>query len=193
LTDQSQSQPPLLEPSLTDGDVGEQKPSNPLLILGARWERLAIAAAVVFQLLVLVGMILGRTIPYIGSRSVLLQVVPVDPRDLFRGDYVTLGYDISLPRNGNFQLGEVVFATLVPDADGRHYHAGQFLHNPPTSGLYIQGTIQGLGRATYGIESYYVQEGTGHDYEVAVSNRRLWAEIVLDGQGRPSLQRLVIE
>ena len=146
-----------------------------------------------FQLLVLVGMILGRTMPYIGLRSILLQVVPVDPRDLFRGDYVTLGYDISLPRNGNFQPGEAVFATLVPDADGRHYHAGQFLHEPPTSGLYIQGTIQGFGRATYGIESYYVQEGTGRDYEEAVRNHRLWAEIVLNGQGRSSLQRLVID
>jgi uncharacterized membrane-anchored protein len=193
LTDQPQSQPPLPEPSLTDGDVGEQKPSNSLLILGARWERLAIAAALVFQLLVLVGMILGRTMPYIGSRSILLQVVPVDPRDLFRGDYVTLGYDISRPRGGNFQPGEAVFATLVPDADGRHYHAGQFLHEPPSSGVFIQGTAQEFGSATYGIESYYVQERTGHDYEAAVRDHRLWAEIVLNDQGRPSLRRLVIE
>jgi uncharacterized membrane-anchored protein len=51
----------------------------------------------------------------------------------------------------------------------------------------------GRGRATYGIESYYVQEGTGHDYEQAVRSRRLWAEVALDGAGNPALRRLVIE
>jgi uncharacterized membrane-anchored protein len=39
----------------------------------------------------------------------------------------------------------------------------------------------------------YVQEGTGHDYENAVHNRRLWAEIALDGRGTPARKRLVIE
>ena len=83
--------------------------------------------------------------------------------------------------------------TLVPDADGRHYHAGEFLIEPPASGVFIRGTAQGYGRATYGIESYYVQEGTGHDYENAVRNRRLWAEVALDRRGDPALERLVIE
>jgi uncharacterized membrane-anchored protein len=193
LADQTRLQSPDLEPSLADGEIGAKKASTPLLIPAARWERPAIAAAVAFQLLVLVGMILGRTVPYFGGRSVLLQVVPVDPRDLFRGDYVTLGYDISRPHGGNFQPGQTVYAMLIPDTDGRHYHAGPFLHEPPASGVFIQGTAQGMGLATYGIESYYVQEGAGHDYEDAVRNHRLWAEIVLDGQGKPSLRRLVIE
>src|SRR3989344_3670842 len=30
-----------------------------------------------------------------GGQEVLLQTVPVDPRDIFRGDYVTLRYEIS--------------------------------------------------------------------------------------------------
>jgi uncharacterized membrane-anchored protein len=29
------------------------------------------------------------------GREITLPVKPVDPRDIFRGDYVTLGYDIS--------------------------------------------------------------------------------------------------
>ena len=55
------------------------------------------------------------------------------------------------------------------------------------------GRSQGNGRATYGIESYYVQEGTGHDYEAAVRNRRLWAEVALASDGAASLRGLVIE
>ena len=174
---------------MIDGDVGAKKLSLPL---PPRCERIAIVAAVIFQFVVLVGMILGKTVPYVGARTVLLQVVPVDPRDLFRGDYVTLGYDISRVV-GNFRPGEPVYVTLVPDANGLHYRAGAFSHQAPASGVYIQGTASGYGRASYGIESYYVQEGTGHDYEAAVRSRRLWAEVALDGQGRPALRRLVIE
>ena len=163
------------------------------LAFSPRLDRVAVAAAVVFQLFILVAMILGRTVPYVGAQTVLLHVEPVDPRDLLRGDYVTLGYAISRIPAGNYQAGQSVYVTLVPEADGRHYRAGSFLVEPPASGVFIRGTVQGHGRATYGIESYYVQEGTGHDYENAVRNRRLWAEVALDGRGNPALRRLVVE
>ncbi len=47
------------------------------------------------QLVVLIGMIVLRSIPYFGGQTVLLQVQPVDPRDMFRGDYVVLSYEFS--------------------------------------------------------------------------------------------------
>ena len=138
-------------------------------------------------------MILGNTVPYMGGRTVLLRVVPVDPRDLFRGDYVILGYDVSRIPYGKFQPGDPVYALLAPDDDGRHYHAVEFLNSPPAGGVFIRGTAQHIGQAAYGIESYYVQEGMGHDYELAVRRRGLSAEIALDGRGRPALRRLIIE
>jgi uncharacterized membrane-anchored protein len=138
-------------------------------------------------------MILGRTVPYVGAQTVLLQVVPVDPRDLLRGDYVTLGYAFSRTPPGKYQPGQAVFATLVPDNDGRHYRAGEFLYTSPTSGIFIRGTEEAHGRATYGIESYYVEEGKGHDYERAVGERRLWAEVAIERGGNAVLRRLVVE
>ncbi len=180
-------------PALTADEVGAAKAPSGLFAFSPRVDRLAVAAAVVLQLFVLVAMILGRTVPYLGARTVLLKVEPVDPRDLLRGDYVTLGYDISRTPLGKYDAGQSVYVTLVPEADGRHHHAGEFLGEPPASGVFIRGTAQGNGRVTYGIESYYVQEGTGHDYEDAVRNRRLWAEVALDGRGNPALRRLVIE
>jgi len=195
LADHPEFQPtvPELEPSVTDSEVGAIKASGGLLALGPRFNRLALAAAVVFQLLILAAMILGRTVPYLDAQTVLLHVEPVDPRDMFRGDYVTLGYAISRNPGPPLETGQSVYVTLVPETDGRHYRAGEFLTNPPGSGVFIRGTAQGYGRVTYGIESYYVQEGTGHDYEKAVLNRRLWAEVALDRQGNPALRRLVIE
>jgi uncharacterized membrane-anchored protein len=180
-------------PFLTDPDVGVTKAPIVPLTFGPRFDRLALAAAVVFQVSILVAMILGRTVPYVGAQTVLLRVEPVDPRDMFRGDYVTLGYDISRTPPGKYEPGRPVYVALVPEAGGRHYRAGEFFAEPPASGVYIRGTAQAHGRANYGIESFYVQEGTGHDYEHAVRNRRLWAEIALDGRGTPALERLVIE
>jgi len=195
LTDhlESTSSVPDFEPSLSDGDIGAKPGVSAPLASTPRFERLAITAAALFQLLVLVTMILGRTVPYVGAKTVLLRVEPVDPRDLFRGDYVTLSYAISRTPGGKYPPGQPVFVTLVPDADGRHFHPGEFLLEPPASGMFIRGTAKGYGRATFGIESYYVQEGTGHDYENAVRTRRLWAEVALDRHGNPALRRLVIE
>jgi hypothetical protein len=191
LPDYLESPPPAAEPELSladDSDVGvKQSAAAP------RFERAAIIATVVFQLLILVTMILGRTVPYMGAQTILLQVEPVDPRDMFRGDYVTLGYAINRIPPGMFQSGQPVYVTLVPDALGRHYRAGPFVLGPPPSGVFIRGTAVDAYRATFGIESYYVQEGTGHDYEKAVRTRNLWAEVALDRQGNPSLRRLVVE
>jgi uncharacterized membrane-anchored protein len=195
LPDYLESQPPVAEPelSLTDTDVGAKKAVSAPLASAPGFERVAIVAAVVLQLLILVTMILGRTVPYLGAQTVLLHVEPVDPRDMFRGDYVTLGYSFNRIPSGIFQSGQPVYVTLVPDADGRHYRTGQFLVEPPASGVFIRGTAQSANRASFGVESYYVQEGTGHDYENAVRRRSLWAEVALDRQGNPSLRRLVIE
>ncbi len=178
---------------LTDSEVGPMKTSNAVLASNPGLNRLALTAAVGLQLFILVAMILGRSVPYIGAQSVLLLVEPVDPRDLFRGDYVTLSYAFSRIPQSTFPPGQPVYVPLVAEPDGRHYRSGGFLHTAPASGLYIRGTAQSNGRATYGIESFYVQEGTGHDYEAAVRTRRLWASVAIDKQGTPSLQRLVIE
>jgi uncharacterized membrane-anchored protein len=58
----------------------------------------ALSTAVVptaLQLVILVGMIAVRAIPLVTGQIVLVKVQPVDPRDLFRGDYVILSYDFS--------------------------------------------------------------------------------------------------
>jgi uncharacterized membrane-anchored protein len=180
-------------PSLRHTEGGATKAPRAPLVSAPRFERVALTAAVGLQLFILVAMILGRTVPFLGAQSVLLLVEPVDPRDLLRGDYVTLGYSINRIPAGIYAEGDAVYVTLVPEGGGPHYRAGQFLTQPPASGVFIRGTAQSRGWATYGIESYYVQENTGHDYEQAVRSRRLWAEVALAGGGKPALRRLVIE
>src|SRR5262245_51439719 len=58
-------------------------------------ERPVLLAAAGFQVIFLAAMIVLRAFPLLTGDAILVRVVPVDPRDLFRGDYVTLGYEFS--------------------------------------------------------------------------------------------------
>jgi uncharacterized membrane-anchored protein len=182
--------------AIADDEVGPLKSANP----GSGRERALILGAVLLQFVVLVVMITRNTVPYLGAQTILLRVVPVDPRDLMRGDYVTLSYDIS--RMSPAMVGGVtngdtsnrkVYVSLEPEPDGKHFKGSAASFTRPSAGPYIQGTIAGGGRIKFGIESYYVQEGKGHDYEKAVLERRLSAEVILGYDGLPNLRGLVID
>lgn len=171
-------------------------------------ERWVFLCAAAFQLLVLTGMIAGNALPHWGSRVILLRVVPVDPRDLFRGDYVNLSYEISRPPSGPSEglqtspaltdrrdwQGREVYVTLAPDADGEHYHASRFSTAvPPPRTLFIAGTVTDRFRITYGIESYFVEEGEGKKYEEAIREHRLSAEVAVNSKGQAQLRGLRID
>jgi uncharacterized membrane-anchored protein len=164
-------------------------------------ERLLLLAAAGFHLVVLVGMIVWRMIPLWTGTTLLVRVEPVDPRDLFRGDYVTLGYEFSrVPPQGIEGLsdpyaaaGRTIYVTLVPEPESKHWKAEKMSVHQPAGGTYLRGRVNNYGRIEYGIESYFVQEGKGHDYEKAVRDRRLFAEIAVTASGAAALRRLVIE
>ncbi|RUY82729.1 GDYXXLXY domain-containing protein, partial [Mesorhizobium sp. M7A.F.Ca.CA.001.10.2.1] len=60
-------------------------------------KRLVISALVLalVQIGFLSWIIAGRAAILRNGKEVLLKIEPVDPRDLLRGDYIILGYDIS--------------------------------------------------------------------------------------------------
>src|SRR4029078_8389557 len=67
--------------------------------------------AALIQVALLGAMVFDRVQILRGGTEVKLQTRPVDPRDLLRGDYVVLGYDISQLPSG---------ALLNPPASSRH-------------------------------------------------------------------------
>lgn len=160
-------------------------------------QRPGVLVAVAAQFLVLCGMILMQMIPHLSGTTVWLKVAPVDPRDMFKGDYVILSYRMSQSSNAggwisadDVPAGTAVYVTLVPDDDGIHHRADQYLTVPPSSGLYIKGTRQSWNRIEYGIESFYVQAGTGLDYEQAARTGTLSAEVAIGGDGQAGLKQL---
>ncbi len=133
--------------------------------------------------------------------EIKLKVQPVDPRDLFRGDYVTLGYDlnnvtVTRPEDGEavFHKGEIVYLKLAR-RDGVWQPAG-LINRKPDTGMYLRGRVQRAApenyRIEYGIESFFVPEGTGKPYEDAVRRDRLWAVINVGAGGTAKLKRLEV-
>jgi uncharacterized membrane-anchored protein len=153
---------------------------------------------VVVQLLVIVGMATGRELTLRGDRDVTLQTVPVDPRDLLRGDYVILEYEIStVPAHRADPLflerGDTVFVELVPR--GNIWVAGR-VTGQPQEGLdpSIRGTVVRVGpetiRVRYGIEQYFVPEGRGHVVERAAD---VDVVVAIDGNGRAVIRHLIVD
>jgi uncharacterized membrane-anchored protein len=169
-------------------------------------ERKVLLVTVAAQLLILVGMIAMRAVPLVTGQTVLVRVVPVDPRDLFRGDYVILSYEFSrVPPQGVEGLsviergklpkweGRTVYVPLVRDTNGVHWRAEKVTVVKPASGPFLKGHMRSHGSLEFGIEAYYVQEGTGRVYEQAIRDRRLSAELAVTSSGQAALRALRIE
>jgi uncharacterized membrane-anchored protein len=167
-------------------------------------EKGVLALGVVVQLAVLGSMVGTRLMIYATGEVYYVRVQPVDPRDLMRGDYVILGYEFSrIPHDGRADwVGNVgdargfrdrdVFVTLIPEGDRKHSRADRFSLSPP-DGAFLRGRINDWGQITYGIESFFVQEGKGRVYEEAVRSGRLTAEISVKADGTAALRQLHVE
>jgi len=169
-------------------------------------ERKILLVTVAAQLLILVAMIALRAIPLVTGQTVLVKVAPVDPRDLFRGDYVILSYDfsrvsqeeidgLSAEERGSWKKleGRAVYVPLVPDSNGVHMRAGKVTMAKPAAGLFLKGDMKRYGSMEFGIEAYYVQEGTGRRYEQAIRDRQLSAELAVTSGGQAALRGLRID
>lgn len=136
---------------------------------------------------------------------VLLKTRPVDPRDLLRGDYVILNYDISSIPRDKFQppltnaltYNERVFVVL--EQNGEFHEAAFASLNPPQPGtgqVVVAATVDWSQRSDeganvplrYGLERFYVQEGTGNpageltvEAVVPASGQALIKQVFVDG------------
>lgn len=158
-------------------------------------EKSVLLAGFGLQLVILLGMTTLRAYALVRGDIYFVRVQPVDPRDVFRGDYVILGYAFSrLPTelwgDPQAQDGRTIYVELVPEGDGKHWRAGRYSFVPPGNGPYLRGKIVGSGRIEYGIESFFVQEGKGRRYEQAVRTGQLTAEIAVAPDGQAVLRNL---
>ncbi|MBI4197557.1 MAG: GDYXXLXY domain-containing protein, partial [Chloroflexi bacterium] len=144
--------------------------------------RLAFAAIVLFQLLFLAGLAAYNEVTLRTGTVVVLQTVPVDPRDLFRGDYVVLRYEISRldfvpPPYLNVRVfsapGQTAYVLL--EQQGEVWKPRAVARDATAQwDVFIRGTVTRIENpqtpvtvveVEYGIENYFVPEGTGGEIE----------------------------
>lgn len=137
------------------------------------------------------------------AREIVLPITPVDPRDLFRGDYVRLSYEISTLDShlliwapGDPRRPKNVFATLEADVTGKWRVVAVSLNLPnnlATNQIAIAGRLNQRQpySVSYGIERYYVPEGTGDDLEKLARDKTLSAVVAIDTRGRAAIKGLM--
>jgi uncharacterized membrane-anchored protein len=113
------------------------------------------------------------------GQLILLETQPVDPRDLLRGDFVRLNYKISdVPRErffappltGDVPSGTAVYVAVAPAGTNDFYQlarASTEWFTPASNEVVLRGTVAqswrtGSIHVEYGLEQYFVAEGTGH-------------------------------
>lgn len=155
----------------------------------------------IFWLILILGFVAIKEFTLQTGEEILLKTRPVDPRDLFRGDYVILSYDISrldlssLESDASeFKENDKIYVALAI-VDGYGTAKGVF-RQKPTEGLFLKGTVQedstDILPVEYGIESYFVPEGEGREIERA---RRgdLDVKVAIDKNGNVGIKNLILE
>lgn len=107
------------------------------------------------------------------GKSVILKTVPVDPYDMFRGDYISLRYDISTIRtNKKFEHDQTVYVALRQDGsiwvvrdvaastNALDLRPGEVLLTGRVDYAYERDV-----QVKYGIEQVFIKERTGSEIE----------------------------
>lgn len=178
----------------------------------ARRSLLLAVLVALLQVAFLGWMIAGRAAILRNGQEALLKVQPVDPRDLLRGDYVWLGYEISsipaklvtnLPSGGAALDEGPIFVRIGKDADGywraRSATLGAPAAAPAAGELDIRGTVSALWQVdansslsvNYGIERYYVPEGEGLQIQKDMNVRSFGIVVALGPDGTPQIKALM--
>lgn len=156
--------------------------------------------------------IAGRAAILRTGKEVLLKVEPVDPRDLLRGDYVALGYDISrIPTRliANIPAGQTrsddtpITVRLSKGVDGYWQASAAWLGTAPGAAPADQADIAGhissgwdLTPGTtvtvdYGIERFYLPEGEGVPIQNDMRVRPFGIRVALNGSGQAQIKALM--
>jgi uncharacterized membrane-anchored protein len=165
--------------------------------------------AFIVQAALLSWLVAGRAMLLANGEEVTLAVRPVDPRDLLRGDYVILSYQIStLDQNSlggdrDFMADEPIYVTLAPQGDVWVASAIHKTMPRDAKGPVIRGTVGRVTAAaancpapcpqygvTYGLEKFFVPEGEGRALEQLRNEEKLTADVAIGRDGVSALKRL---
>nr|WP_315519674.1 GDYXXLXY domain-containing protein [uncultured Campylobacter sp.] len=164
--------------------------------------------AIIFQILLLIAMLAYVLMPLYLGKEIKVRVNLYDPRDIFRGNYVSLSYDFSnLQRykfyektgmeidvyDGNFTKNDEIYAILKQDANAT-YAFDKFSFTKPKDALFLAGKFDGYSFVKYGIEEFYMPTKKAQQTEQEMLDQDVDAVAVLMvmDDGRARLKDLII-
>lgn len=168
---------------------------------------LAVAFVALVQTAILAHIVYGRVALLRDGREIVVEVIPVDPRDLFRGDYVILGYgfgrisDVQAPEGT--RRGDTVYVTLRPTGP-EQWEAVRITPDPVApddeTNVMLKGIVSYVSWGArpqvsirYGIESYFVPEGTGRALEKKVREKKISVVLAVGSSGDVAIKSLVVD
>ena len=179
-------------------------------------------------LAILAGMMVGHAWPLWTGETVILRVVPVDPRDMFRGEFVRLSTPASMlfvegpgrtpaagavpvrpvapwwPESGTADptsralRGHVIYVQLERDASGQSRPVS-VSRRRVAGALNLKGRVRWHTephtlRVDYGLDAFYMQEGTARPVEDAVRGGRLvQMQVAIGRSGRARIRNLIVD
>jgi uncharacterized membrane-anchored protein len=181
---------------------------------------LAAALAALLQTGAIAFIVANRALLIAHGREIVLDVIPVDPRDLLRGDYVRLGCSISRISGAFVKLpehpykGMPIFVTLehqgkageetwvpvaasairpdVPESDSKIVIRGSLEWWYPHRDRHNNELYQNIS-LRYGIESYFVPESTGRDLEKLTRQAAVKTVVAVDRNGKAAIKGIIVE
>ncbi|MBS0242223.1 MAG: GDYXXLXY domain-containing protein [Proteobacteria bacterium] len=179
------------------------------MIALARKPSFRFAATALILTGILSGMVIGRIRLLASGREIELAIRPVDPRDLFKGDYARLGYEIATldrklvpeptPEKRPASLvPHTVYVTLEQQPDQAWKAVGvsdKLMQATAPNRVVIKGTTVPNNPLVvrYGIERYFVPEGSGGDIEQLAREKKLKALVAIDKSGNAAIKGLVAD
>ena len=167
---------------------------------------------VVAQTAALAAMIGAKQYTLSTGTPVVLETEPIDPRSLFRGDYVRLNYAISVleeeqfPGIADFHRRDPIHVLL---RHGETYWEPVSIHQQrpdiPEGHVAIRGEVTASwGRwrngeqvpglnVRYGIENYFVPEGEGLALERPADGEVVSILVAVDGSGAAGIKGVLVD
>ena len=167
-------------------------------------------SAIALQLMILIVIIIFKVSVISSGTDILLEIEPVDPRDMLRGDYATFQYsDVSNVYSYNtgaqqIRNGDTVYVVL--GQRGKYWTEERIQKTKPVRGeIFIKGKVDRGGEddlayrsssryrlhITYGIEEYFIPEGKGQGFNFR--NKDASARIAVDENGNAVLKEIYID
>ena len=147
---------------------------------------------------------------------ILLETQPIDPRSLFRGDYVRLNYVIGnlklneLEGDDEFEQHDKIYVLL--QQQDKYWIPTAVFHQKPLINkdkLFLQGKVQYVSdhfwnpetqkseevknvSVKYGIENYFVPEGEGLDLERRDNDQVVDIRIAVNKYGNAGIKAILV-